>query len=124
MSKEKTILYFGCGTQVGHYLFNGTSSSYNITLPGVKRDVLNGHIDGVFTPESTKECIYKVTIFPPLIIIAWHDYSVDKRPGSNSNFIFYGYDPVTPADQLITEAAKRYPWVIQRLKQPLEPETL
>lgn len=124
----KKIYYFGCINQVGHYLWSSPTSSpssHNVRIPGLHADFMK-YLDSIFTPPvGTAEGIYKLSVIPPVIIIAWNDYSVDSRPASNSTFVFCGYtgseiDPVL----LLQDAAVAFPDVIKRQRQPLTPEKL
>lgn len=116
---QKELIFFGViGTSAGHY-FQGIggpySGGYRNVLPGVNLKVLE-HIDGAYPPGSTNEGgKYQVSIVPPLLIVAWWDYSVDKRPGSNANLIGYGYDD---PEQMIDDAYQQFPNVMKRQPRP------
>lgn len=85
---NRKLFFFGCGSEKGHYMFPRFSQS---ELPDVNRNLME-HIDGTFTPGwSTKQGAAQFAQVGKISIIAWHDYSVDSRPGSNSNIIGYGY---------------------------------
>lgn len=75
-------------------------------------------IDGRFTPKSTTEQgLYTQTQQQDWLILAWHDYTVDKRLGSNSVLLGQGY---ASAAELIADARIKFPSVMRR--QPrLEP---
>jgi hypothetical protein len=107
----KQLFYFGCMGGKGHYWFPHQPGS----LHGVNRNVF-GVIDGTFTPGySYEQGAAQEVIIGPLRIIAWHDYSVDTRPGSHSTFVGYGYDSV---NDMLTDAAKQFPAVMNRQPKP------
>lgn len=117
---DKKLLYFGCIGQVGHYLFWGNSSVYERRpdlIPGLNHRVL-GSMDATFCPVDLTEGKYQVSVVPPVIIVSWWDNSVDKRPGSNSNLIGYGY---VNAEEIIQAAWQIYPQVMGRQRQVLTP---
>ena len=80
------VLYFGCIKEAGHYLHNtkGKRSLDFSVVPWPK-------IDGVLCPEYTiKEGASKLHHKDGWTALAFWDYSVDKRPGSNSVFFAEG----------------------------------
>ncbi len=118
----KRLLYFGCMRGKGHFLFdNSILYSHSIesvarSLPGVNPSVLK-YMDDTYVPYYKPEGLYNLCIVPPLIIIAWNDYSMDSRPGSNSNLIAYGYEMKgNYAEEIIDDAYKIYPLVMNRQK--------
>jgi hypothetical protein len=114
---NKRLFYFGCIGKVGHYFWETNSwdvDSRNIRIEGVNTKIFR-FLDGNFTPNDPTEGIYNDCVIPPLRIIAWHDYSVDKRPGSNSVLIGYGYET---AEEMIDAAYKKFPSVMNRQPRP------
>lgn len=108
---KKQLFYFGCIGQAGHYWFPRKP----IDLPGVNMKIL-GCIDGTFTPEKyTGQGAAQETVIGPLRIVAWHDYTVDKRPKSNSNLVGYGYDN---AEDMLADATNFFPTVMNRQPKP------
>lgn len=118
MTEQKTLMYFGCIRTLGHYLWQHEGSyrdSRLIRINGVNTKILN-FIDGTFTPGSTsQQGLYNESIVPPFRIVSWHDYTVDKRPGSNSNLIGIGYES---AEQMIDDAYQKFPSVMNRQERP------
>ncbi len=117
----KKLLYFGCIRVVGHSLFDGDGNSINgrghlLGFTDVNTDILE-RLDGTFAPKSTEMGKYNDCIVPPLRIVAWWDYSLDKRGNSNSNLIGYGY---SSAEEMIDDAYKRYPSVMNRQPRPVK----
>lgn len=115
---DKKLFYFGCGSGPGHYFF-GTQGSYSHSaakeLPGCNPKVME-LIDGTFCPGGPQiDGLYQESIVPPVRIVAWWDRSVDKRPGSNSNLIGYGY---ASAEEMLDDAVKKYPWLMSRQPRP------
>jgi hypothetical protein len=110
----KRLLYFGCWTRPGHYLYNANGQTVTDRLAanafGINERIFN-HLDGMFINPKASECKYTVTLHDTTMILAWPDFSVDHRPGSHSTFIGQGFQ--TP-EELILHAAKEYPNIIQR----------
>ena len=109
-------LYFGCkdGTP-GHYLWGeGMSSIWSGNL-----DFLN-RFDALLPPQRSREG-YLATISRlegwGMTAMAWWDYSVDSRSGSNS-IIFAPSLTITGKD-LLAEAQRRFPVVFARLPSPV-----
>lgn len=119
---SKLLLYFGCIDRVGHYLFGkgGASASERNAMslfPSLNPNLLK-HIDAIFPPTQTQIVgKYNECIVPPCIIVAWWDRSVDKRPGSNSNLIGFGY---ANAEEIIDEAYIQFPAVMNRQPRPVK----
>lgn len=115
----KKLFYFGCLGQKGHFFYGGPgrySDAITREFPGLNHNVMNG-IDGTFTPGfTTKQGIYQATEIGPVIIVAWWDYTVDSRPGSNSNLIGSGY---ANAEEMIDAAYEKFPEVMNRQSRPI-----
>lgn len=121
---KKVLLYFGCMRDKGHYLFESERSGSlmqdrlpsNIIIPNFNKRVLFG-IDSTYCPMDgvnyAPEGYYNECVIPPLRILAWWDYSVDQRPGSNSNLIGYGYES---AEEILLAADIIFPSVMKRQK--------
>jgi len=108
---EKKLLYFGCIGGKGHYLWESNSSKmHNHSIKGINSKCL-GFIDGTFTPSSTKQGDAMVSNVGPIKILAWHDYTVDSRLGSNSVLVGIGYNDVV---EMLNDANKKFPAVIKR----------
>ena len=115
MMKTNQWLYFGCHRDPGHYLFSEgmRSASYDLSR-------LSG-FDGVLPPQGdTTAYIATVTRLEGwgLSALAFWDYSVDKRGGSNS-VVFAPSIDIAPAD-LLAGAMQRFPQVFERLPQPVQ----
>lgn len=105
-------LYFGCHDGAGHYLHEpGMVRCHGINQPR--------NFDGLLAPQdSTKPYIAAVSRLEGwgMSALSFWDYSVDKRPGSNSIFFFTSLD-ISP-DDMLAVAKKRFPSVFARL--PIE----
>ncbi len=125
----KFLLYFGCMKDVGHYLWLDESN----TVRNAKRleEILGAHmisdlflrnIDNVYNPPSypKNECVYRESLVPPFKIVAWNDYSMDKRPGSNSALLSIGYEFTK---DVIKAAEKKFPTPMSRQRSELFPES-
>ena len=109
-------LYFGCHQQAGHYLWAEGMRNWGL---GRKFDKLT-RLDGMLPPQdSTAPYIATVSRLEGVgaSALAFWDYSVDKRGGSNS-VVFAPSLDIEPAD-LLAEAQKRFPQVFGRLPQPV-----
>jgi len=107
------LLYFGCQRRSGHFFWapNGRSYLYN---PPIPPDLANG-FDKAHPPQGTREANrYVVRHLHGYTVLAFWDYSVDSRPGSNSAFIAPGN--ITDADVLAL-AAEYFPDVLARVGQ-------
>lgn len=121
----KTLLYFGYIKEKGHYLW--TRENCVITnrdalerltgIRGVTDNFLNA-IDDVYTPLITAQGAYKEFFVPPFRIVAWHDYTVDTRPGSNSALLGRGYESVI---EMLKDAENQFPSVMNRQTAMLFP---
>ena len=120
----KKLLYFGCIRDKGHYLWYSeqnrianSSALKSITgIEGVTDNFLNS-IDGTYTWNTYGQGICKYSLVPPFRIIAWNDFTVDTRPGSNSVLLGIGYES---AQEMFAEAMKQFPSVMQRQTIPLQ----
>ncbi len=118
MSNKRTY-YFGCIGEKGHYMFPATRRS---DFPGANYKVIQ-YIGGLYTPGGVAEQgKAQFSMIGPFTIIAWHDYTVDSRPGSNSNIIGFGFTGTK--SEIITDMYKdfeiRFPQVIKRQTTPVE----
>ena len=78
-------------------------------------------LDGAFVPHNQPEGVYKRSYVWPYTILSWVDYSVDSRPGSHSTFLFANYKTDEAfSDILLKEAAKKFPQVFERQRQPIK----
>lgn len=117
----KHLFYFGCIRSVGHYFYASESdcSIRNPTTLGrrIGAEIPYGEaifwkIDGGYAPKSSiGQGAYKESFVDPFRIIAWHDYTVDRRPGSNSALLGVGYDSVA---EMLADAAIKFPSVMAR----------
>ena len=107
----KKLIYYGCIGEAGHYFFGPGERS----LSRSERPTL--FVDGEYTPkEMTKQGSARVVVVDQYIIIAWHDYTGDSRPGSNSVLLAIGYDS---DEEVLKDAAEMFPSVMKRQKGPL-----
>jgi hypothetical protein len=119
MSK-KQLFYFGCGDEKGHYIFPGRFAIDMSAMPDVHYKFFD-RIDGVFVPAAISQGSGQFSQVGPISIIAWHDYTVDSRPGSNSNIIGYGYDGTTAEiiNAMYEDFKAKFPRMHQRQTQPI-----
>ncbi len=124
----KSLFFYGCMQKhaQGHYLWEtetsnidslNNESTIRLLMPGINTNVIE-RIDMLFTPPQilVPEGVYNECIVPPMLIIAWWDFSVDKMGDSNSAFIGYRYNS---AEEILFDAAKLFPSVLARQRKPL-----
>lgn len=104
-------LYFGCHRRAGHYLFKpGMRETYGQEY----RKLLN--FDGLL-PLQGDRAGYVATVSRlgawGATALAFWDYTVDTRPGSNS--VFYAPSLTIEPDELLVQARAQFPEVWQRL---------
>lgn len=115
---NKILLYFGVWDVPGHYLHHPggrTVREESSGIPNVNPSLLR-HLDGTFPPpEKDGLGLYNESIVNPVRIVAWWDRSGDKRPGSNSVLIGYGYGS---GEEMIEDAIKLFPKQMGRQGRP------
>jgi hypothetical protein len=104
-------LYFGCYRRPGHYLFKpGMREPYSPEL----RKLLN--FDGILPPQDNSTG-YVATVSRleawGVTALAFWDYTVDSRGGSNS--VFYAPSLTITPDEMIEQARAQFPEVWARL---------
>lgn len=107
----KDWLYFGCYRGPGHYLFKpGMREVYGSEL----RKLLN--FDSLLPPQDSNTG-YVATISRlgawGVTALAFWDYTVDSRGGSNS--VFYAPSLTIEPDELMAQAREQFPQVWARL---------
>ncbi len=100
-------LYFGCINEAGHYLFtrDKTKTYGDWYRWAGKRD---GTLAPTFCKEPGKALLHHYDGFT---MLAFWDYSVDSRPGSNSMFIVPG---IKGFEETIEVAKANFPQVFER----------
>ncbi|WP_445222224.1 hypothetical protein ACKWRH_21450 [Bradyrhizobium sp. Pa8] len=111
MSADK-FLYFGCYQEAGHYLFE--------SIEGHLRKVHNRpefNFDGLLCPRDPKPYVAALTRLGGLgySALAFWDYSVDSRGGSNS--IFFAPSLVCSGETIAKGAERFFPEVWRRLPE-------
>lgn len=104
-------LFFGCWQRAGHYHWStegrwAKSDERTLTPWGLS-------VDGKLTPKATRAQGDAALHYKDgWTAVAIHDYTVDKRPGSNSVFLF-------PAeldfDQALATATEHFPTIVARI---------
>ena len=110
--------YFGCHRQSGHYVFTEGMRSYYAPHGSGERSL--NRFDGLLPPQKDSTP-YTATVSRlegcGLTALAFWDYSVDKRGGSNS--VVFAPSLAIEQNELLTEAQRRFPEVFGRLPQPV-----
>ena len=113
---EDKWMYFGCHRKAGHYLWSERMRE----LPRQYCSRELSRFDGMLPPQTdTTPYIATVSRLEGwgLTALAFWDYSVDKRGGCNS--IVFAPSLTITADELLSEAQRRFPQVFSRLPQPV-----
>ncbi len=115
----KKLIYYGFIRGSGRSFHGAKGPDANagaMEFPGINKHVME-IIDGTFAPGTTKkQGLYLVSHVPPVMIVSWWDYSVDKRPRSNSNLIGMGF---SNAEEMIDEAMQIFPEIMNRQPRPV-----
>lgn len=110
--QEGDMFFFGCGREVGHYLFD--RHMRHIYQVGPWR---GENLDGVYTPgrlESREdETAVRLTQVDGWTLIGMWDRSVDRRPNSNATFLAPG---LLAASSMWDIAKVAFPSIVARLK--------
>ena len=90
----RRFYYFGCrGTEGGHYLHGGKSVHDEHLDGGFPVFIL----DGTFAPLDQNDTSWKLThlryAHHVVSILACHDNTIDRRPGSNAAFVVVDTHP-------------------------------
>ena len=112
----RRFYYFGCrGSQAGHYI-HGSGSQHREHLDGGFPVFI---LDGTFAPLDTDITDWKLThlrfAHHVVSILACHDNTIDRRPGSNAAFVAVD---VIPWDEksILDQAAADFPDCRERLQ--------
>ena len=111
----RRVYYFGCrGTQSGHYIHGGGSGHMEHLDGGFPVFIL----DGTFAPLDANDRNWKLTQLRfnhhVVSILATHDNTIDKRPGSNAAFVVIDEGP-WDEEHILAEAKERFPDCWERL---------
>ena len=116
----KTLLYFGCFKDKGHFLYDEYGSTVrdhhvDLMFRGENMAFLK-RMDAVYTyGTAQRQSLYNEVIIGNFRILAWWDRSVDTRPGSNSALIGRGYSSDV---EMLADYSIRYPHIAARQPMP------
>jgi len=112
--------YFGCVECAGHHLnWRRKDGSLSFTGAGMTRMYWVNTLDGTLCPRDTQEeGVATLTHLHGWSIIAFWDNSVDKRDGSNSMLLVYGYKHFK---EVLDRAREAFPEVFKRFDFPIVP---
>lgn len=109
--------YFGCWGDTGHFLWNSRKQSFHRYSDGLPNDfpVEPTLLDGTFIPPKAPkiEGLAHFSYVNGWSLIAFPDYSVDSRPGSNSVFLVSGQRSF---EQTLALSKKSFPEIFNRFK--------
>lgn len=112
----KKLFFFGCLDQVGHYFKPDLTETMKREMSDVNPELFK-RIDGLYVPNTPRsQGSGQFVTIGSISIIAWHDYTVDTRPGSNSNIIGYGYTGtnLTRVHDMYTDFKRLFPSIYGR----------
>jgi hypothetical protein len=113
----RRFYYFGCrGSESGHYLHGGSSAHLDHLDDGFPVWML----DGTFAPLDANDrtwCLTQLRHQHHVVsILACHDNTIDKRPGSNAAFVVIDETP-WDAEHILAQMRERFPDCWERLKE-------
>lgn len=108
-------LYLGCIDRAGHYLWSTKGEMLLATSEEFARRTLPWErIDGALTPKSSaRQSGAMLHQAEGWTALSMHDYSIDRRPGSNATFLLPG--TLTFAEAL-DAARAAFPHVVERIE--------
>lgn len=118
------VLFFGCHGSKGHYLWTEDRRRHLTARPGEEYGYVGSQgegtwipmgwkkLDGAFPPRPGKQGEASLHHVGDWTVIAWWDYSVDDRGGSNANFLIE--QPNLDFDTALALARDRWPEVFAR----------
>ncbi len=105
-------LYFGAKGEVGHYVWSPNGERLGRIAHKNTRVEWFAYKDGQLAPKKDwtpgKAILHH---YPEFTIVAYWDYAVDKRPGSNSMFLLPGK---LSGNETISEIQKTFPDIWKR----------
>ena len=109
----KDWLYFGCYRSPGHFLFKpGMREPYDREMQNLR------NFDGLLPPQDSRAG-YVATVSRleawGVTALAFWDYTVDSRSGSNS--VFYAPSLTIAPEELMAQARAQFPEVWARLPE-------
>lgn len=115
---EPRAFYFGCGDEAGHYLFNHRMRRERWPWSGGASPFPWDRIDGRLNPEREVEGQALLHHKDGWTALAFADRTVDRRPGSNSTFIF---EQILDFEGALAEARRVFPKIVERVAFEIVP---
>lgn len=109
---DEPVAFFGCWApgQFGHFIYDSSGRTLRSFGPFVPES-----LDGVLLkPGHRIRGQVDVRCFKDYTVLAFEDYTVDRRPGSNAAFIVEG--SMLTASACWTAAEAHYPQIVERLR--------
>lgn len=108
------VWFFGPIGRAGHYWWETEHKTMKSrSLAGPEGFPWPG-IDGVFTNKDDKtQSVWTITQEHGWTVVAFHDYTVDNRGGSNANFVV---NATVGYGQAIDLARDKFPGIVERLR--------
>lgn len=113
--KPQIVVYFGCWGDVGHYLWFPNHRHPERDDPRFERNAAGPfpRLDGRLTPrDDTRQSAAAIHHRDGWTALAMHDYTVDKRGGSNSVFVM---DSDVSYEGALVYIAEAFPTVYGRI---------
>jgi hypothetical protein len=106
----RKVAFFGCWNQAGHYLHDESGNNLQSFGPFIVES-----LDGVLLKHGYRiPGQVDVVCFKDYTVIAFEDYTVDRRPGSNAAFIVEGH--ALTRQECWKAAEAMFPQVVKRLR--------
>ena len=107
----KRLFYFGKIRVPGHYWFK----EGEVSMPYAEKPAFA--IDMEHTPEKDlDQGSAREVVLEDCLIVAWHDYTGDSRPNSNSALVGFEYHS---REDMLEDAKTMFPSVMARQPGPL-----
>lgn len=112
----RRFYYFGCRNEkCGHSLFG---SQYNQNRDRLDNGFPVHLLDGTFTPIDPSDSSWRLTHlrYQGIVsILSCHDNTIDKRGGSNANFVVIDDRPWS-AEEILSAMVRDFPDCVERLR--------
>lgn len=110
MTRESAaVWFFGCVLRTGHWYW---TPELERVYAGKSDRPTPFEVDGKFTPKFTAQGAARLAHHDGWTVLAFHDYSVDNRPGSNGAFLAVG---ALDYDDMMLLASLHFPQVLGRV---------
>lgn len=103
------VWFFGCVRRAGHWYW---TPELERVYAGNSDRPTPFEVDGKFTPTLTAQGAARLVHVDGWTVLAFHDYTVDSRPGSNGAFLARGS---LDCEALLLLASEHFPQLLERV---------